>query len=721
VILLSAAGALLAWVSAWIGERPLAARLGEAVLWSLALGMLVVALARPVWVEEEGREEPGRLVVLVDASRSMSVLEEGVPRSQLAGEIVGQLDGPEVDIYHFGDELAVGRPEGRGLPGTDVEGAIDALSERIAGEKLAGVVVITDGLDRGLLRRRYASEDNPAPPLVAGPLTVYQVGTQGEVRDLAVRRVDAGGFAFARHDFRIRAEIEGLGFENRTVQATLLRDGAPVTKLPVSLDAEGHGEVVFTVVTENAGRFNYEVQVPVFEGDAVPANNALPVVVRSVVDKIRVLQVTGTPSWDVKFLRRFLKEDPSVDLVSFFILRTRADLDAGFQDRELSLIQFPYERLFSEDLWSFDVVIFQNFDWEPYFNRGGEGLLRNIAEYVEQGGAFALIGGDRSFDMGRYGDTPIQRILPVQLGTPREQSVSTAPFSVELTEQGARHPITRLTNDEDENSLWWYRLHTMDGTNIVRSAHPDAAVLLAHPTLTTANGEALPILAVRESGEGRAMALSVDSSWRWSFGEAAEGRGNQAYLRFWKNSFRWLMADPSASRVTVDTPRENYAAGDVVRIVIRARTPGFAPMEGAEVIAEVLGRGHATLKGTTGPDGEVVLEYPATQRGAHRIQVVVNSGTDEIGRADTVFAVTTRDPELDEVAPDSGFLQWLAGITEGKYYAHGERGPAVRDPAANRTVWDRRETPVWRAPIVGLWICLFAGLAWIVRRRSGLR
>ena len=59
--------------------------------------------------------------------------------------------------------------------------------------------------------------------------------------------------------------------------------------------------------------------------------------------------------------------DPSVDLVSFFILRTNADLDTDYQDNELSLIEFPTDKLFNEELWRFDLVVFQNFDYEPYF------------------------------------------------------------------------------------------------------------------------------------------------------------------------------------------------------------------------------------------------------------------------------------------------------------------------------------------------------------------
>ena len=45
----------------------------------IALIGLWVALAGPVWVEEEGRTEPGRLAVLVDASKSMDVLKMAFP------------------------------------------------------------------------------------------------------------------------------------------------------------------------------------------------------------------------------------------------------------------------------------------------------------------------------------------------------------------------------------------------------------------------------------------------------------------------------------------------------------------------------------------------------------------------------------------------------------------------------------------------------------------
>ncbi len=722
LVLIALAAALLVLATTLPGRRSGLARLAELLLLAVALGGAVFAVAGPMWVMEAGRTEPGRVVVLVDASRSMGVLEDGTPRSEQVADVLASVRQQlgEVDVYHFGGELAIGAPAAFDLPATDLETALDALSERVAGERLAGVVLITDGIDRGLLRKRFQTEEQPRPPTLPGPLTVYQVGRRQEVVDLSVRAIDTGGYAFIRAPFTITADVLGVGFANRTVTATLSRDGGVVTQQPVKLDKDGKGQVRFEVVPEDAGRFSYGVSVPVFDGDAVPANNVMPVVVRVVRDRMRILQVAGAPSWDVKFLRRFLKDDPSVQLVSFFILRTEEDLHSQYDERELSLIQFPYDRLFSEDLWSFDVVVFQNFDHEPYFNYRDTELLDNLRKYVEGGGALVMLGGDRSFGLGDYGATPLAEVLPVEVS--KQEVPDEQPFQVKLTAEGGRHPITRVVAEAGENELWWSRLHTLDGTNVVVRPKSDAAVLLTHPTRKDADGNPLPVLTVQEVGQGRSMALTVDTSWRWSLSEAAEGRGNQVYLRFWKNALRWLMKDASASRVTAETPRENYAVGEEVRVVVRARDPGFAALPDAEVVAEVDNEGRKTkLQGRTSADGDLVLVAPADHPGTHRVKVSVTKDGQAVGETDTVFAVTTRDPEMDDIAPDDAFLQWLAGSSGGVLHPPGELGPVQRDPSAERVLRDRTETPLWRAPLLGLVIALTAGLAWIVRRRSGLR
>ena len=156
--------------------------------------------------------------------------------------------------------------------------------------------------------------------------------------------------------------------------------------------------------------------------------------------------------------------------------------------------------------------------------------------------------------------------------------------------------------------------------------------------------------------------------------------------------------------------------------MVTARDEGFAPLTGAKVVVEVDNEGQrSTLEGQTGADGELVLPWPADRSGTHRLRAAVAVGEAPIGEADSVFAVTTRDPELDEVIPDTRFLEWLAGATGGTLRRPGDAAAMVLDPDADRIVNDRKETPLGRAPLLALVVATSAGLAWWVRRRAGLR
>ncbi len=699
-----------------------AARFAEVVLLAVAAVVLVVAVAGPVWVQEGDRVERGRFVVLVDGSRSMQVLDgDGKPRSDKVAARLAAL--PDAEVYTFGDALKPGAPVAYDGGDSDLGGALAAIAQRYAGEKLEGIAVVTDGIDRGGLRRRVLGETDAVLPRLNGPLTLYQAGEDGGRTDIAVLDVRAGGFAFLRAPFAIEVDVRAVGTSTRTLPVQLTRDGQPAGSQTVKLDAEGKGTARFEITPEAVGRFIYEASTPVVDGDAVPANNALSLAVRVVRDRVRVLQVCGSPSFDQKFLRLFLKEDPAVDLVSFFILRTDRDMGAGWDSSELSLIQFPYEKLFSSELWSFDLVIFQNFDYRPYFERGSDELLANIAQYVKESGkAFVMMGGDRSFDLGAYANTPVEDILPVQLGVGGE-AIDPASFSPRLTESGARHPLTQLVGDPAENARTWEGLSPLDGLNLSRGARPGAAVLLEHPSAKGGDGKPLPVLAVGEFGAGRSMVLMGDSSWRWSFAEAGEGRGNQAYLRFWKNAMRWLIGDPEDQPVAVEANRENYQVGEEVRITARVRNVSFASIADAKVDVTVDGPGgRETLQGVTGADGTVAVTLPADERGAHRVKVVAKSAAGQaLGTAQTAYAVTTRDPELEEVEPDANFLRTLAARTGGLYVAPGEAAEPLRDPDAGRRVRDRAETPLYAAPIVPLLFGLLVSGSWWIRRRSGYR
>ncbi len=70
-------------------------------------------------------------------------------------------------------------------------------------------------------------------------------------------------------------------------------------------------------------------------------------------------------------MRRQLKLEPKYDLVSFYILRDPWD-EQLVEERELSLIPFPVDKLFNEELANFKLVIMQNFSMKRFFRRAPE-------------------------------------------------------------------------------------------------------------------------------------------------------------------------------------------------------------------------------------------------------------------------------------------------------------------------------------------------------------
>jgi hypothetical protein len=68
--------------------------------------------------------------------------------------------------------------------------------------------------------------------------------------------------------------------------------------------------VTFEVTPPRVGRYVYEVGGAGQDDEAVTSNNTRGFVVRVIRDKIRVLQVAGQPSWDVRALRADAEEQP---------------------------------------------------------------------------------------------------------------------------------------------------------------------------------------------------------------------------------------------------------------------------------------------------------------------------------------------------------------------------------------------------------------------------
>lgn len=718
----------------------------RATLVGLRAGACLAALVlylEPALELRHVMREPNHIAVLVDDSRSMALGEtrRGPTRAERAAQLLAASaptfeawrGSHHVDFYTFSDtvlpathaSLAAGvTPR---ADATLLREALENVRSRYDGQDLAGIVVISDGIATGRFGEGVddgASRDF-LERLDARVHTAW-VGRHG-LKDLAIARINYDEFAFVRTVVKVEVVVRGTGFERRELPVTLELDGKAVRQLPVVIGGDTpEARVTFEFTPDRVGKYVYQVSVPVDEDEAMPDNNARAFVLRVIRDKVRVLQVAGRPSWDERALRGLLKSDPNVDLISFFILRTPEDIQLVSPD-EMSLIPFPTEELFEHELGSFDVIVFMNFNYGPY--QIGP-YLENIRKFVEAGGGMAMVGGDLAFSSGGYHGTAVAEALPVELlpatASP-DRLISIEEFHPRLTSESRRHPIMQLRHQHRDNEARWNGLPPLEGLNLVAGPKPHATVLAVHPFLKARGGKGMPVIAAGDYGQGRALAILTDSTWRWGFVAAGrEGDDGRAYQKFWDNAIRWLIRDPDLEHLHVESDQASYAPGQAPRLGVRLVDKDYRPARGAEIRLQVL-RGPSDrpevvidrkLRADEGGEAHLDLKPPGP--GAYRAVAYASVGDRRL-EADDVFLVNAERAELEQPAAREDVLRGIADATGGRYLGEAGKLPPELEFAPPRVVRvdRRRDVELWSRPWIFLLALGFLGGEWALRRRSG--
>lgn len=681
---------------------------------AIAVIALVLAVLRPVRIAARESVIGARVVVLGDASRSMALPgDDDKKRFEARDLAIAALAkaGPETrwTVLGFGEgapaPLAKGEPGSRARS-SDLGAALRALATS-TDERPSAVVVVSDG------RLDDAAELGGAARDLLG-VPVHTVATTKTSRpDASVRRVGTPGAAIAHVPLPLRVEVgctEGLACDGLTVTARELREDGPPALLATGVAKlqNGAATVDLTVTLERAGTRVVEVSVTPPSGDAIPENDRRLLTLHVARERVRILHIAGRPTYDVRALRQRLKSDSSVDLVAFFILRTAAD-NAMAPDSDMALIPFPVKELFTEHLPSFDAVVLQDFDAQPY---NLAQYLPALARYVRGGGGLIMVGGPNSFVAGGYGNTPLAEVLPVMLdASPGATAADTANVVPNWTEEGRSAamlaPLRAVVSDE---------LPQMPGVNVLGDVRAGSIALWTHPTRTTASGAPMPLLAVGDQGDGRAIAMGLDGGWLFQFsplGTKTAGRGHGA---LWDGLLGWLMRDPRYEPAQLELP-SGCTAG--VATNVRVRTTGGKKTDKLvlslrRLDAERSGK-DVTIERARGEDATVNFALPPLEAGGYAAHLRL--GTGPATRVD--FACEAGGDEWADARPDPDRLEKLARATGGTFATADQVG-RLPIPKATVVSAERHVVPLAPPWAWTLTAALLLGAHWLVRRRAGL-
>ncbi len=657
-----------------------------------AAAALLATLANPALVKERRVGFPDVAVVVVDETPSQDIGARRAQTEAALAAVEAQLAGqPDIElrVVRVRHETVAAAGDGTHL----IEPLTRALQD-VPRRRIAGAILITDG----------QVHDLPADAARAGlpgPIHALITGAPDEIdRRLVVVRAPSFGIVGKTVEMTVRIEDAAAPQGART-QMTLRRDGGDTDSmtLPIGID------FTMTLDVEHGGHTVWELGIEPGTRELTLDNNRAVVTVNGVRDRLRVLLVSGEPHAGQRTWRNLLKADPSVDLVHFTILRPPEKQD-GTPIEELSLISFPTRELFEVKLREFDLVIF-----DRYRQRGvlPPAYLRNVVEYVHEGGALLEAGGPAFASPFSLYRTPLGAALP---GEPTGALYERG-FRPQVTPLGLRHPVTAGLTGGPRDPV-----EAAAANAPASSAEPHWGRWFRQVEVDALRGRTLmsgienrPLLILDRVGKGRVAQLNSDHIWLWSRG--VEGGGPQAELL--RRLAHWLMKEPDLEE---DDLRAEVREGRL-EILRRSVDPYDRPVT-------VTGPGGASeeIRLTETHAGQYTASLPVSETGLYRV-----SDGDKTAMA---AAGALNPVELADVRANRDAMQPLAEATGGSARWLADGTPSIRRVSPGRDAagssWiglraneDHVVTGIDRTPLLPALLVLLLALgatAWAWRREG---
>ncbi len=751
------------------------------ILKGLGFAALIFCLLEPLWSGNRARPGANLFVILADNSQGMQILDRGElkARSEQLRALVtdDQADWQlklnqdfEVRRYVFDTHARPTKDfaeltfDGRS---TSLGAALRTIADRFQGRPLAGVLLLSDGNATDL--------PNGVPDLTGVP-PVYPVvmGRDQPGRDIALQNLTVSQTSFEDAPVVIQATVVAVGYAETNIVAQLFDQTGKKVEEQSEKARQDQDTLAFRFQTrpEKSGISFYRLQVATKDeidhlaqkqssSESTLANNSRVFAVDRGRGPFRILYVAGRPNWEFKFLNRALAEDEQVQLVGLIRVADRVrkfdfrgrtgeasnPLFRGFDRKDEETERYDQAVLrrinvrdeaelrsgfpkTPEDLYEYQAIVLDDVE-AGFFTREQMTLLQKFVS--ERGGGFLMLGGQESFQEGKYDHTPIGDMMPVYLDRASEIQPSTD-LRLDLTREGWLQPWMRLRKNEADERTRLESAPAFQIINHVRGIKPGASAIAM---VVDAAANHYPALVVQRFGRGRTAALTIGDLWRWGLRNEALHKDMD---KAWRQMMRWLVSDVP-QRIELQAEQKPDANQSVL-LQVRIRDKKFQPLDNATVSLEIqsvasdasrttkdrtgLSTNQTSLRITAEPALSEAGLYQATyiprETGAYKAEATAVDATGlTVGHAEVGWTSDPAAEEFSSLKPNRALLEQIARATKGEVIEANQLQRFAQGlPNRSVPITEAWTFPLWHTSIVFLFALICFVAEWGLRRWKGL-
>ncbi|MEY2411005.1 MAG: hypothetical protein QOF48_3675 [Verrucomicrobiota bacterium] len=611
-----------------------------------------------------------------------------------------------VDQFDWVDRL------GATAPTTAIGDGIREVLNRKRGQPLAGIVLVTDGVNNSGSQPRDAAalarQENV-------PLFIYGVGITSP-RDIIIQNLFAPDVTFVKDEVPVTVRVRAQGLSGESAELQLKLGDQTVATRTINFSGDGEQVVALKFTPQSLGEFELTASIEARPDETVKDNNSRMQRLKVIDAKIKVLLVDQAPRWEFRYLQAMLLRDRRVELKCYLV-----EGDKGISRVADSpyLPEFPARR---DELFKYDLVILGDVDPKILNAQHQDNLNKLVSDF---GGGLLVVAGKR-FMPGQYRRSAIDKLLPVEFDPPTLESsqdpIAEKPVKLQLTAAGRANAMLRFSDKDEENAQLWAQLPPVYWVARVSRPKPAAEVLLVDPDpAKESRFGKMPVVAVQQYGLGQVLYIGTDNTWRWR-----KNAGDFYYTAMWgqiaqRVSIQRLLGVSRRTQLTTD--RQNYLTGDRVTVYARLYSGvGFDPILEPSVKAAF------GLKNGSGARPEVILrsipEQPAMYRGEFVAPAAGAYSFWVESDPATLLDFNVSEPkfEFGETAMNEGLLRELAATTGGQFFREEDlhKLPELISAKTER-VQSPMEVELWASPLYFILMLSVVTVEWVVRKLSHLK
>lgn len=592
----------------------------------------------------------------------------------------------------------------------------------LQGQRLAGVVVITDGRET----------PTAAPPGVVDRLKKYgtklyavPIGSESPLKNVVVSSLNLQESAFKDDMVTAKVAVRAAGYEpGKTIRVRLKdkKSGVPL-KTVDGRDAEGSvaladdrpQEIEIVFQPKEIGTIDVIAEADVEEGELSRNDNRIATPLDVLDGKINVLYVDGYPRWEYRYIKNEMIRDKTVNISCLLTSADRTFSQEG--DRPIPdfgpadpstgsefpgpITRFP-ERI--EELRKYHVILFGDVDPRQFTDR----QIQMLSDYVStEAGGFGMIAGPQ-FSPLEYRNSALEAVLPVTLvGVQPEPDDALyrdgwRPIVTDEGRRGEAAMMFRFFPDKEKNDkylredlqpLFWFcrGIAAKSGIGLVYAEHPIA---------TDPTGRKAPLLVLGRFGAGRTLFSAIDDSWRWRY-----YTGESVFDTYWVQQIRYLARGKKLAErgIRFAVEKEKYERGEQIKVTLTVLDPTMLlelpPRIDVDIVNDAgqIIRKEALLR-QEAPDNVYAASFPATDRfGSYQVRLP-EVGT-KIKPQQRNYQIIIPRQELERPEVDrAGLLRLIPAEQVIPATEAREKLPTLLTSAA-KTIPIYRSIPLWDNPL----------------------